>query len=161
MDDISSDQKEMRTKFWKALDDSPFVMLALDQYAAFAFPMTAHLDPDADSNIWFFTSRRNRLAEQGPAIANFSSKSHTMFASFSGYLVEETSRERLDKHWSNMIEAWFPRGKDDPDLIMLRMELGDASIWDSQQMGVIGAAKMFLGMDVRKDAAGSHIETKL
>jgi general stress protein 26 len=159
--DNTSDPQEIRKKFWKALDDSPFLMLALEQYAAEAVPMTAHLDPDANSSIWFFTSRRNHLAELGPAIANFASKDHAIFASFDGELVEETSQERLDRHWSNMIEAWFPDGKDSPDLVMLRMDLGNASIWDSQNMGIIGIAKMFLGMDVRDNARGGHIETIL
>ena len=45
-----------------------------------------------------------------------------MFARFSGTLVTETSRERLEKQWSPMIDAWFPGGKDDPKLLMLRME---------------------------------------
>ena len=59
-----------------------------------------------------------------------------------------------------MIEAWFPSGKDDPNLLMLRMELGDAKIWDSE-LGLIGTAKMLLGMDARQEATGNEVETAL
>ena len=96
----------------------------------------------------------------GPATGILSAKGHDLFARFDGNLVEETSRKRLDQHWSNMIEAWFPGGKDDPNLLMMRMELGQAKIWDSD-LGLIGTAKMMLGMDTRKEGQDHQVETAL
>lgn len=156
----NGDPAELRKKFWHAFADSPFVMLQLDGEPDSAAPMTAQLDRDADHEIWFFTSRDNRFAAKGGAIATFASKGHDVFARFSGVLSEETSRERLDKQWSNFVEAWFPGGKDDPNLLMLRMDLGDASIW-AGEMGLLGVAKMALGLDVRDDVKGQKTETTL
>lgn len=151
---------ELRNKFWHAFADSPYVMLQLDGDPDSAAPMTAQLDRDADHAIWFFTSRDNRFAAKGGATATFAAKGHDVFARFAGVLSEETSRERLDKQWSNFVEAWFPGGKDDPNLLMLRMDLGDASIW-AGEMGLLGVAKMALGMDVRDDVKGQKTETTL
>lgn len=83
-----------------------------------------------------------------------------MFARFKGTLMEETSRERLDKEWSPMIEAWFPQGKDDPNLLLLRMELGAAEIWNSD-LGFVDNVKMLLGFDARADAKREHTQTTL
>lgn len=152
--------KELRSKFWHAFADSPFVMLQLDGDPDSAAPMTAQLDRDASHAIWFFTSRDNRFAAKGPATGTFAGKGHDVFARFHGVLVEETSRERLDKQWSNFVEAWFPGGKDDPNLIMLRMDLGSASIW-AGELGLIGTAKMALGLDVRDEVVGQQAETTL
>lgn len=152
--------KELRSKFWHALDDSSFVMLQLDADPDSAAPMTASLDRDADHAIWFFTSRDNRFAAKGPATATFASKGHDLFARFHGVLSEETSRERLDKQWSNFVESWFPGGKDDPNLLFLRFDLGDASIW-AGELGLIGVAKMALGLDVHEEVAGEKAETTL
>ncbi len=58
---------DIRDKFWKALADSPFLMLQLDTDADSAAPMTAQLDKQANHAIWFFTSRSNRFAALGPA----------------------------------------------------------------------------------------------
>ncbi len=160
MDHDHKNPEEIRDKFWKKLADSPFVMLEIDGDHDSAAPMTAQLDKDANHAIWFFTGRNKGYARMGPAVANFASKGHDLFARFDGTLVEETSRERLDAMWSQMIEAWFPGGKDDPNLLMLRMELGNAKIWDSD-LGLIGEAKMFLGMDARKEAQGHVAETAL
>lgn len=152
--------EELKDKFWRAMAASPYVMLQLDADEESAAPMTAQLDKDANHAIWFFTYRDNRFAEMGPATVTFSSKGHDVFARFSGTLVEETSRERLEKQWNNFVEAWFPGGKSDPNLLMLRMDLGDAAIW-AGEMGVVGTAKMALGMDVTDDVKGGYTETQL
>jgi general stress protein 26 len=151
---------ELKEKFWKSFADSPFVFVSLQSTANDAVVMTAQLDKDANSAIWFFTSRDNHLAEMGPATCHFASKGHDFFARFEGVLSEETSRDRLDKQWSNFVEAWFPGGKDDPNLLMLRMDLGDAELWSGDQ-GVLTTAKMAMGMDVRQDVIGSHTEAAL
>ncbi|CAM3986795.1 General stress protein FMN-binding split barrel domain-containing protein [Novosphingobium lubricantis] len=151
---------ELREKFWKAMESSPYVMLQLDADADSAAPMTAQLDRHADSAIWFFTTRDNRFAAMGGATATFASKGHDVFARFHGNLVEETDRARLDQHWNNFVAAWFPGGKDAPNLLLMRMDLGDASIW-AGELGVIGTAKMALGMDVTGDIKGGYTETVL
>lgn len=152
--------QELKEKFWKALSSSPYVMLQLDQDPDSAAPMTAQLDKDADSAIWFFTSRDNRFAAMGAATATFASKGHDMFARFAGTLTEETSRARLDEQWNNFVQAWFPGGKDDPNLLMLRMDLGDASIW-AGELGALNTVKMALGMDVTDDVKGGFAKTTL
>ncbi len=151
---------ELKKEFWKELASSPFVMLQLDNDSDSAAPMTAQLDEDAEHELWFYTRRDGHFAKLGPATATFASTGHNLFARFHGVLTEETSRERRAEHWSNIVEAWFPRGQDDPGLLMLRMALGDASIWDSD-LGLVGTAKMFLGMDAREEAQRNQVETAL
>src|SRR5690606_37953562 len=110
--------------------------------------------------IWFFTSRTGPFAPGGAATATFSSKGHDLFARFSGTLSEETNQSRLEEEWSPAIEAWFPGGKNDPDLLMLRMDLNQAEIWNAN-LGFIDTAKMLLGFDVRQDAEDDHTRTSL
>jgi general stress protein 26 len=142
------------------MEDSPFVMLQLDSSADSAAPMTAQLDRDAHHAIWFFTSRDNHFAQMGPATATFASKGHEVFARFTGTLTEETDRSRLDKEWSSMVEAWFPGGKNDPNLLMLRMDLGPAAIW-AGEVGALNTVKMALGMDVSDSIKGGYAETRI
>ncbi|PTR08216.1 MULTISPECIES: pyridoxamine 5'-phosphate oxidase family protein [unclassified Novosphingobium] len=151
---------ELKEKFWKELAHSPFVMLQLDADPESAAPMTAQLDRDANHAIWFFTLRDNRFAAQGGATATYAAKGHDLFARFTGALSEETDRGLLDKHWSRMVESWFPGGKNDPNLLFLRMDLGEAAIW-SGEVGVMGAVKMALGLPVGDSIKGGYAETSL
>ena len=152
---------ELKYKFWKALADSPFLFLQLDSDPHTAVPMTAQLDEDADHAIWFFLSKDHVFAHGGAATATFANKGHDMFARFSGVLAPELSRERLDKEWDRTVEAWFPGGKDDPNLLMLRMDLtGEAEIWNAD-LGFVDGAKIMLGLDVREDSQKEHTATTL
>ena len=160
MNYAQGDPHELKQTFWKALADSPFVMLALDSDPDSAAPMTAQLDKDAHHAIWFFAHKHAKWAQMGPANAAYASKGHDVFARFAGTLVREDDRAVLDKHWNRYAEAWFPGGKDDPDLLFLRMNLGQASIWCGD-LGVLSQAKMALGMNVRDDVAGKFVETRL
>lgn len=152
--------EELRHTFWEAMEDSPFVMLQLDADHDTAAPMTAQLDKEANHAIWFFTTRDSRFAQGGPATVTFSAKGHDVFARFGGTLSEETDRARLDKQWNNYVAAWYPQGKEDPSLLMLRMDLGPAAIW-AGDTNLLGTVKMALGMDVRDNPPGSYTETKI
>jgi general stress protein 26 len=154
------DPQELREKFWRAMTHSPFVMLQLDADPESAAPMTAQLDKDADSAIWFFTGRDNRFAAMGPATVTYQSKGHDVFCRFAGTLSEETSPQRLEKQWNNFVEAWFPAGERDPNLLMLRMDLGAASIW-AGELGVMNTARMMLGIDVTDKTEGGYAEVQL
>lgn len=153
--------KELKTKFWTALADSPYLFLQLDGNSTTAVPMSPQLDKDANSAIWFFTQRNSKFAALGPVTATFEGKGHDLFARFNGNLSVETSRERFEQFWNNFVAAWYDGGKNDPDILFLRMDLGTAEIWDGD-MGLLNVAKMALGMNVHGEAEERHIrETAL
>jgi general stress protein 26 len=153
-------ESELKHEFWTHLSASSFVMLELDNAPHSAAPMTAQLDKDAHSAIWFFASRDGALARMGPATATFAAKDHKLFARFSGHLTEEKSRAVLDKLWTNAVAAWFPEGKNSPQVLLMRMDLGEASIW-SGKMGALAVTKMLLGISVRDKVKGQHADTTL
>lgn len=160
MDSRTDKAITLKHKFWTTLADSPFVFLQIDSEPQSTVPMMAQLDSEAQSTIWFFTSRRGPFAQGGRATATFTGKGHDLFARVSGTLVEETDPARFELEWSPAVQAWFPGGKDDPDLLMLRMELATAEIWNLDY-GLINTAKMMLGYDIREAAAAQHVQTTL
>lgn len=153
--------EELKQKFWKALADSSYLFLQRSGESDTAVPMSPQLDKDASSAIWFYTHTKSAFAQMGPVTATFQSKGHDMFARFDGTLVKETSQERFDQFWNNFVEAWYDGGKDDPDILFLRMDLGNAEIWDGD-IGMLNTAKMALGVYVEDEAEERHVkETSL
>ena len=148
---------ELKMKFWKAMSDSPFVFLHLDEDPHAAVPMTAQLDKDADSAIWFYSHKDADLAKLGSATATFAGKGHDLFARFGGRIVVEESRERFDQFWNNFVKAWYPGGRDDPNMLFLRMDLGDAEIWGGD-LGMLTVAKMAIGKTVIDEAEKEHVK---
>lgn len=151
---------DIRKTFWKALEDSPFLMVGLTSSHMHSLPMTAQLDKDADHCFWFYTSKDNRLASGGPAMAQFAAKGHDLFACIAGTLVVESDPAVIDRYWSKPVEAWYAQGRNDPNLLMLRFDLDDAEIWTAE-MGVKGLFKLMTGLTIKPGEAGKHAEVTL
>lgn len=151
---------EIKEEFWEELANSPYVMVGLEADQKHSIPMNAVLDRDADHCFWFYTSKDNRLAKGGPAMVQFASKGHDIFACVAGTLVEETDPEVIDRYWSNSVEAWYDQGRDDPNLLMLRFELASAEIWEADP-GLKGIFKMLTGATMEPEDLGSHAKVRL
>lgn len=155
-----TDVQEVRKRMWEKMEDSPFLMIRLRGSDTHSEPMTAQLDKGAGGKFWFYTSRRNRIAAGGPAMAQFVSKDHRIFACIAGTLEEERDPAVIDRYWSKQTEAWFKGGRNDPDLLMLRFELDDAEIWEADAT-MAGFFKMLTGSKIEGGEVGRHVETAL
>ena len=138
-----ADDREILDQLWGAIEDSPFVMLGLDQARGSAMqPMTAQFeDQDRDNGcVWFFTAKDHdltrALGQDNRAIASFASKGHDLFASLRGRLILDNSRTEIDRLWNPVVAEWY-QGKDDPKMALLRFESDDAKIWQSDIGGFL------------------------
>ena len=151
---MADEERELKEKFWEALDDSPFVMLGLQGVDnAFTRPMTAQVD---GGTIYFFANRTEDLvkgmAQSQRAIATYTSKGHDLFASIHGTLTISNERAVINRLWNPIIASWFKEGKDDSDLALLRFDTSSADIWEADTGATMKAAviKMF-GRDPGKE----------
>ena len=159
--------QELEAKLWKALESDRTVMLGLDGAEdGHTRPMTAQVEGDR-SPIWFFTSKDNGLVTSlgkgaGPdrAIATFTSKGHDVFATFHGRLSVDTDRAVIDRLWNRFVAAWYPGGKDDPKLALLRLDAERAEIW-LDGSSIVAGVKMLLGVDPKKDYKDNVAEISL
>lgn len=148
--------KNVQHTFWKSFASSPFIMMKLDGASGHAEPMTAMLDKDAHHAIWFFARRDNRIASGGKAMGQVMTRGHDVFACLSGTLHEETDPRQREKLWNNAVEAWFPRGKADPSVLMLRFEIANGEVWTAD-MGLKDVYKLVTGKPIDPETAGQHV----
>lgn len=159
-----ADEAEITARFWKALESDMFVMLGVDGVDdGRAQPMTAQL-LDEDGYIYFFTTKNNGLVQNmhqnSRAIATFVSKGHDLFATLNGTLEEERSRAKVDQLWNPHVAAWYPGGKDDPDLLLIRLDPETAQIWLNEN-NILAGIKAMIGRDPKKDYQDKVAEVTL
>jgi general stress protein 26 len=130
-------------------------MIGLAGSGTHSEPLTAQLDKDQVDTLWFFVGRDNRLVQGGKAMAQYVSKGHDYFACLSGTVRVDNDRAMIDKLWSRPAEAWFPGGKDDPNLALLRFDIDDAELWEAD-MSLSGKLKMLFGGTIKASEEGSH-----
>lgn len=153
-----ADTVELKKHFWSKLAASLFLMVGL-QDGQHSEPLTAQLDEDQVDTIFFFIGKDNRMAKGGPAMLQFVSKGHDFFACLAGTARIDNDFAMIDKLWNNQVEAWFPGGKSDPNLALLRIDIDDAEMWETD-MSVTGKLKMLFGGKIKSDETGSHAKVE-
>ncbi|WAC09927.1 pyridoxamine 5'-phosphate oxidase family protein [Dyadobacter pollutisoli] len=97
-------------------------------------PMTT-LEIDTDGNVWFFTSRNTEIGDETnrrePVTLIYSDPKSNTYISVSGNAAIVESEARKEELWNPMSKAWFPEGKDDPNLVVLKVTTDEAAYWDS------------------------------
>lgn len=102
-------------------------------------PMTT-LDIDEHGNVWFFTSRQTDLGQPGSpdqVTLIYSEPKSNSYLSVAGRAEIVHDEKKKEELWSFMSKAWFPGGKDDPDLVMLRVTTEEAAYWDSSSSSMV------------------------
>ena len=161
-----SNQAEIEHKFWKALRSDMSVMLGLAGVdEGHTRPMTAQLDGDEDRGpIYFFGSKETELVSElktdGRAIATFASKGNDVFATIHGTLSIDNDRAVIDRLWNSFVAAWYPGGKDDPNLTLLRLDADRAQVWIDAS-SLLAGVKMLLGVDPKQDYKDKVAEVSL
>lgn len=125
---------DIKKRLWKAIDERHGTgMLGLMDSRQHFQPMTAFVE-EGDGQIWFFTRKDTDLAQAvaaGDSMAMFVVQTNDLQACLGGRLTETFDRVRMDKYWNSVVAAWYPNGKDDANLTMLRLDLEDAEVWIS------------------------------
>ena len=86
-----------------------------------------------DGDMWFFTSATTSQVAHiraNPAV-NVSFGKRTEWVSVAGTAEVVTDRQLIHDMWNQVVEAWFPDGPDDPDVVLLRVDAASAEYWDS------------------------------
>jgi len=146
--------QEIAAKFLEKLRSSPYVMIGLID-GEHSEPMTAQIDDDQPNTLFFFAGRDNRIAKGGDAMAQFVGKGHDFFACLAGTVTTDNDPALIDKLWDNQVEAWFPGGKQDPNLTLLRFDIDSAELWETD-VSLSGRVKMLFGGTIRGDESSSH-----
>jgi general stress protein 26 len=91
----------------------------------------AEVEPDG--TLWFATDRHAAKVEElaRDRHVGVTMQSSTKFLSLSGTASTVDDREKLARLWKAEWGVWFPRGKDDPNLVLLRVDGQVGEYWDN------------------------------
>jgi general stress protein 26 len=163
---LVSNEAELESKLWKSLRSDMTVMLGLDGVdEGHAQPMTAQFaDEQEHGPIWFFTvvdtDMVRAMGQQHRAMIHFASKGHDVFASLHGELVKDNDPAMIEKLWNRFVSAWYPGGKNDPKLQLLRFEPERGQVWLNEN-SLFAGVKILMGQDPKKDYRDKVGEVRL
>lgn len=134
MSDLERARTDPEGSLWAELESVNAGMLGIDGSGQHMQPMAHHVDR-AGQRLWFLTKRDTDLAEAltpgSKAHFTIISKGQDFHACMSGPIDEEEDRSFLDALWNPAVASLFPKGKEDPSLMMIALQVTDAAIWAS------------------------------
>ena len=106
----------------------------LDENGNFISRPMAAQKVDDDGIIWFFTKKDSSQVSETEKDKRvnlaFSNPDKQLYVSISGAAREYDDKEKINELWNPGLKAWYPYGKDDPQLTLLRVEIHKGEYWD-------------------------------
>lgn len=134
MADVDRTNEDAKGQLFDQLDKVKAGMLGVEGSGQHLQPMTPYEDRDAGV-IWFLTSRDTDLARAVGIGAtghfSFIGRNDDYYASMRGPLEQVEDEAKIDEIWNAVAAAWFPRGREDHEVTLLRFTLDDASVWST------------------------------
>lgn len=86
-----------------------------------------------DGDLWFFTQDPSDKTAEIAANhqVNVSLESGKGYLSIAGTAETVHDQAKIDELWSKRVEAWFPEGKDDPTIALIKVHADAAEYWST------------------------------
>lgn len=129
---------EALTKLRELVDKIDIGMLCTypgDDGYVHSVPMSRQ-EIDEQGNIWYLFSANSEtyknLQRDKKISILFAHVGDYNFLSINGIATISRDEARIDKYWNKFVEAWFEKGKDDPNIRVLKVNVEDAQYWDNK-----------------------------
>ena len=138
-----STDKERFDRIWYVIDKAGICMMTTRFGGGLrARPLEAR--PDREKNlIWFLIDRRGLKDDEvqlHPDVClTFLYPEEKVYLSLTGRAFVRADVSRARELWNDEQQAWWPVGPDDPNLLVMRVELDRAEIWDGPASSTVAA----------------------
>jgi len=101
---------------------------------------------EEDGSIWFFTNeyslKSKEISKENQVNLGYSNPSNNTYIYVNGKAELIDDREKKEAYFSAPVKAWFPKGIDDPALILIKVTPEVAECWDSTSSKMVVAFNM-------------------
>jgi general stress protein 26 len=156
MDKIASLVKDIRIAMLSTVDHDGSIS---------SRPMATQNEP-FNGTLWFLTrgssDKVHEIATDRHVTLNYASPSDSKYIALKGKASVTNDRGKIKQLWNPMYKAWFPKGEEDPDIAVLKVEITEGDYWEANSskliMGFKYLAAAVTGGTVRVGEAG-HVTT--
>jgi general stress protein 26 len=139
------DRQQSIEKLRSLIKDVKFAMLTtVDEDGSLRSRPMVTQTSDFDGTLWFFTRRDSgkvdEVEREQQVNVSYANPSKEHYVSVSGTARVVADRAKIDELWSPVLKAWFPQGKDDPAVGLLKVEVDKAEYWDSPSSTMVKIA---------------------
>jgi len=94
-----------------------------------------------DGDLWFFTGRdthkTDEVSRDNHVNLSYAEPGDNRYVSVSGTASLVSDQAKIKELWNPLLKAWFPKGVDDPNIVLLKVEVDKAEYWDAPSSKVV------------------------
>lgn len=151
-------RQESIEKLKGMLEGIDFAMLTTIAHGKFRSRPMSTQEMDEDGNLWFFTSDETHKVDEIEAddrvLVAYSAPDDNTYVSVFGHAKIVRDQAKIDELWNPVHKAWFPEGKDDPHLCLLKITIEEAEYWDSPNSKLVELAGFVKALVTGQEAEG-------
>ena len=150
-------------KLRELIKDINFAMLTTvnDDGSLCSRPMSTQ-QTEFNGDLWFFTSDRSakvdEISHEQQVNVSYSDPNKQKYVSVSGRAELVRDRQKIDELWNPILKAWFPEGKEQADLALLKVSVDKAEYWDSPSSAVVSLIGFVKAIATGKSYEGGEHE---
>lgn len=124
-------EKNMHEKINSFLENEKVCMLTTSDLSS--RPMHLQQHESGRHCLWFFGAKDSQLSqaigENSLVNVSFAVQNDSQYLSMTGHASVGVDRQKIDELWNRLVEVWYPLGKADPNLCLIRIDLTAAEGW--------------------------------
>ena len=113
-----------------------------------ARPMAVQSKPDFEESggtLWFLTrassEKVGELERDRHVTLSFAEPSDSKYITLKGRGTVTRDRAKVHELWNSMYKAWFPKGEDDPEIAVLRVDVLEGNFWEASSSKLVVYAR--------------------
>jgi general stress protein 26 len=111
------------------------MLTTVDEDGALRSRPMATQQTEFDGDLWFFTGASSpkvgEIDKDRQVNVSYAAPDDNTYVSLSGTARLVRDKAKAEELWNPFLKAWFPKGLEDPELALLRVEVEKAEYWDS------------------------------
>ncbi|MEH2116376.1 pyridoxamine 5'-phosphate oxidase family protein [Nostoc sp.] len=133
----SSDRDQQIKKLYELIKDIDYGMFTTvdDDGSLHSYPMSKSGEINSDNILWFFTyadsHKVTEIEHHKQVNVSFSSSEQQRYVSISGTAQLVEDRNKLRELWKPELQTWFPKGLDEPNIALLKVNINQVNYWES------------------------------
>lgn len=92
-------------------------------------------DADENGDLWFFTKLHSpktaEISKDNQVNLAYSDPSSQNYVSVAGKAEIVRDQAKINEKWNESLKTWFPNGKNDPEVALIRVHPEKGEYWDS------------------------------
>jgi general stress protein 26 len=133
----STDRAQEIKKLHELIKDIDYGMFTTvdDDGSLHSYPMSKSGEINSEATLWFFTyaasHKVTEIEHHNQVNVSFSSPEQQRYVSISGTSNLVKDHNKMRELWKPELQAWFPKGLDEPNIALIQVNVNEVNYWDS------------------------------